>query len=362
MSPASVPGRSTGRITNRFRPKIFLFHIIVATTAVHCAPAPAEQDDHQDSAGDARVLSEETIHTEETDDVLIVDPRVSADSEGGYLVADAKESQVRRYSPSGSILWHSGRTGQGPGEYRSPVMARRLSDRNIAVIDHDGRLTLLDPSGDHVSDFNLPLIRVEGFVVIDDDQLLVSGLSPEVIDSTPLLHVVDMTDQRLTRSFFDPLDSVGDRGLARALAYAAADVLADTIVTAYSGIDSIYIYTPDGKRVHSFHLPVDDFRLAEPPSRDEFSDPIKRVEWLRSFETISGVWWLSSEKVAVSYKTLVDGGVEWHWAVVTTQGDLVHHQSNTGRLLTVDHDAHALIIVAPDSEVPDTWQSISLEP
>jgi hypothetical protein len=75
------------------------------------SPAPAARESLAGNGG-ATLTSLRTFDVEENDDVVNVTPTVRIDGRGGLLVADAPESQIRRYSPEGKLLWFAGRRGQ----------------------------------------------------------------------------------------------------------------------------------------------------------------------------------------------------------------------------------------------------------
>lgn len=298
------------------------------------------------------------IRLQEDEQSIVVRPHVSIDPMGGFLVADAAEAQIRRYARSGSLIWRTGKRGQGPGEYQQPVSVTRLHDGKLVVLDYYGRATILGPRGQYQQSVSLPFSRVEGAVGLDDAQLLVSGVSTEALLDKPLLHVVDLGHAQIRLSFL-PLPETVNRVVARMMGYAVADVRGDTVVAAYAGLDSVFVYTLDGRLQRAFAIPVDNFRVVEegPPAT---TDPVRRQEYFGTFETVSGIWWVGSQYIAVLYKTVVPGGFAWHWALMTNGGELVHQQRNSSRLLSAYSDRPALLAVSPETEVPNTWREINI--
>lgn len=67
--------------------------------------------------------------------------------DGRIVVADGGFSQVRMYDRQGRHLWSAGRTGEGPGEFRS-INGLAISHDSVIVLDPVlGRLSVLDLEG-----------------------------------------------------------------------------------------------------------------------------------------------------------------------------------------------------------------------
>jgi hypothetical protein len=298
---------------------------------------------------------------EERSNAILVRPIVNLDPAGGFLVADGAEGQVRRYAPTGKLLWQVGRKGGGPGEYQQPVAVIRLNDGRYVVVDNRGRFTILGDDGAYLRDFTVPFTRVEGTVALQDNRILVFGVSPdaEPPEGNPLLHIVDISQESIQQSLF-PLPYTGRRrALDEMMGYAQADVRGDTIVAAYGGMDSVFIFGLDGRQHRAFRIPVANFRLATAIPED-FGNPMRRAEWLSSFETIGGVWWVGADLIAVAYKTVVPGGMKWHWAIMTRTGELVHSQEDSGRVLTTYADRPTILMTSPRSVAPNVWQEATI--
>ena len=72
--------------------------------------------------------------------------------DGSIVVADEQSSNVRRYDANGRHLWTSGRSGEGPGEYRGLRLLRRCPGAPLTVFDWNlDRITQLDLDGNVVS-------------------------------------------------------------------------------------------------------------------------------------------------------------------------------------------------------------------
>jgi hypothetical protein len=76
---------------------------------------------------------------------------LSLTDSGTVLVVSSEEPTLRMFDRSGRVLWSSGRTGAGPGEYRLPIRAV-VGPRSIQVVDLTlRRVTRIDRAGTFVS-------------------------------------------------------------------------------------------------------------------------------------------------------------------------------------------------------------------
>jgi hypothetical protein len=69
-------------------------------------------------------------------------------SKGGFFLFDYSDTQIRRYDSSGRFVGLVGRSGAGPGEYRSIVGMAVQGDSVLLVYDpNNARITVFDISG-----------------------------------------------------------------------------------------------------------------------------------------------------------------------------------------------------------------------
>jgi hypothetical protein len=116
-------------------------------------------------------------------------------SDGRIVVADRGTDEVRFFDSTGAFLHAVGGRGDGPGEYRSIAILRRVASDSIVVVDRDGgRVTVLDPGGRQVrrffmaiSDGNELPTPVWG-VFSDGTQLTLSTVGMEMIAPGVLQH------------------------------------------------------------------------------------------------------------------------------------------------------------------------------
>jgi hypothetical protein len=162
-----------------------------------------------------------------------------------------------------------------------PLSINRLADSSLVVFDSRGNVTRLSEGGEYLGSFSLPFSRIDGSTYLRDTKVVVFGLLPLGNPNMPLLHIVDVAEAAIERSFFN-LPEFGDPVVRNLMAYASADVRGDTIIAAFGGLDSVFVYTVEGQRVRSFGVPVQNFRYAQPVPPEDFGDPVRRGGWRRA--------------------------------------------------------------------------------
>ncbi len=139
--------------------------VLAATVGIGTTPAVA-----QDLGDLSAIVSwSDTLILEENRDVVNVLYNVEIDPAGGFLVADTREGQFRRYASDGRLLWAFGRKGDGPAEFFTPLRASRLGNGSlVALLDRRGKVAVLDEAGDSlVSTARTDLIRISDSAVLN---------------------------------------------------------------------------------------------------------------------------------------------------------------------------------------------------
>jgi len=189
------------------------------------------------------------IQLAQTSQVLNVSPRVKQDPRGGLLVIDPPEGQVRLYETNGRLKAHFGRRGQGPGEFRSLASVVRAQSGVLWTIDGNGRLTVWSEDGkSRIDDFTIPLRNITDAELVGNDSLLlitpphVTRASP----SGPILHLVDLKDRKLIRSFYEPAIPPGGKVVWGMLEGGSISVSGDAIGVTSPLLDSLLILSRSG--------------------------------------------------------------------------------------------------------------------
>ncbi|MBW3654892.1 MAG: hypothetical protein KY444_02205, partial [Gemmatimonadetes bacterium] len=297
-------GRHHRRIPVRAAAAAALAVVLLAGAACDGdSPAPAARESPAGNGGEI-LTTLRTFDVEENDDVVNVTPRLRLDGRGGFLVSDERESQIRRYSPEGKLLWFAGRRGQGPGEFYGVVAVIRLASGGILAVDRNGRLTFWDAEGQRVTrTAETDLLRVSDAVVVDDSTLLIAGVGEGLGDNSPRLHVWSIDRNTSRRSFFAPYARQRNRTAAGVGGYVMTALRGDTVVSTFAASDTLYFHTLDGRDAGQVPLNSESFRRVprDGPSR-MMSHTREAAEWLSSFDFVADVDWLPDGAVLVAYQ------------------------------------------------------------
>lgn len=311
---------------------------------------------------DEHVSGRREIDLEENNDVINVFPNVSIDPEGGFIVTDAGEAQVRVYSSDGNLQAHMGRRGQGPGEFRSPRSGFRLPSGNILVIESRRVVEFDGADGAEVRTFTTDFTPVQSAAFLGDSlALVVSPIAARRLEDQ--LHIWNFSSNTVVHSFFVPPLSPELHAAASLSAWTSADIRADSIVAIFSVLDTAYVFTPDGRVSRSFAIPSLGFRRAGAPPATIDSDPAAPLEWLQTFDVFSGVRWLTDGSMVIQYQTMnADGDFQYRLLHVTGDGRWLREVVDSPRLLAANPARPEVYFVHPESPTPDRWLGITFSP
>lgn len=107
----------------------------------------------------ATLAERASIGTIEGDDAYMLGRvgSIAVTSRGDVLVLDTQVPVIRKYDANGTHLVDIGRSGGGPGEFKSPEAMNVLPDGRIVVRDPgNARITVLNPDGTWNDDWRLP--------------------------------------------------------------------------------------------------------------------------------------------------------------------------------------------------------------
>jgi hypothetical protein len=307
-----------------------------------------------------------TFDVEENDDVVNVTPSLRLDGRGGFLVADARESQIRRYSPEGKLLWFAGRKGQGPGEFYGVVTAARLTSGEILAVDRNGRLTFFDAEAQRVTrTTETHLMRVTDAEVVDDSTLLIAGVAESLGDAGPRLHVWSIHRNAMLRSFFAPSARQRNGTAARVAGYVMTALRGDTLVSTFAASDTLYFHTLDGRDAGQVALNSESFRRVprDGPSRT-ITNPRERAEWLSAMDFVAGVDWLPDGAVLVAYQGIEANEAmrrNWHLLIQDRAGAQRWESRNvSSMILGTDPGTRTVFFVPREAEAPNRWTAARL--
>lgn len=304
------------------------------------------------------------IQMEENDRVINVTPQVTVDPRGGYLVADEREAQVRRYGADGGLLRVIGRKGNGPGEFRHLSAVHRLPDGRIAAVEISGKVSVFDAEGEAlVHARQAPVAPLYGAEVLDARHLLLSGRRVGT-GGTALVHVYDLETGAITRSFFGIPRH--DPEMAGAFAFAGtADAVArgDTVAAVFALRDSIYLFdAASGRELGRIPIPFENFRRLERPMPASGGTLEAFRTWSETFSAISQLYWLRDGSFLVQYFDMKGVEPQWRLLHLDRAGRRRFEGVDTPKLLAAGGVPDELVFVHPQADAPNVWVSARLRP
>lgn len=303
------------------------------------------------------------VEMEENDRVINVSPHVTVDPRGGYLVADRREAQVRRYREDGRLRRVTGRKGSGAGEFRSLSSVSRMRDGRLVAAEMGGKLSVFDPAGERLLATRMaPVAPLYDAEVLDARHLLVAGRRVGT-GGTSLVHVVDAETGAITRSFFGiPRHDVR---LAAGYAFAGtADAVArgDTVAAVFALSDSIYLFDTTGRELGRVTIPFEHFRRLTRPMPISGATVDAFRAWGETFSAISQLYWLRDGSFLVQYYDMRGVEPQWRLLHMDRSGRRLFERLDTPRLLAAGGPADELVFVHPSADAPNVWVSARLRP
>jgi hypothetical protein len=304
------------------------------------------------------------IRLEENDQVLNVFVYVERDPRGGFLVADPRENQIRRYDRNGRLLRHFARRGAGPGEFDFLVKALPTRSGGVLAFNAFDRGTLFDSAGRVERTFRVPLESLYQARLLDDTLVLLAGSLPQRTPSPDRarLHVWNLPRGKVVRSFFVPrVRGRGHEWAANVAGIVGMDVRHDTVAAVFAISDTVYFFDLNGRALRKVPIPFRHFRpVSERRRLPRQDDIVAAREWVGTFSFICSVWWLRDGNLLVQYQDRV--GIEPHWRLLgmTGEGAPLFDVVETPYLIQVDPVTEVLYFQKPQSPVPNVWTEATL--
>lgn len=188
--------------------------------------------------------------------------------DGSLCFPDIGFHRVTCVAEDGALLFHSGREGQGPGEFVLPYRLGALPDNSLVVFDAGNQtLSRLDAAGRFTDRWALPFLfhQVNGMVGPDSHTIAISGFAPSAGQSgDSAIHVFTMDSTlRHTRSF-GPLPEAANREV---LSYWGTGRLGAAARGAFLLVQRLpyhlLTYTPRGRLVRQAAIPGRTSRSAD---------------------------------------------------------------------------------------------------
>lgn len=294
-----------------------------------------------------------TLELEESREVLNVAPMVTVLGDGGFLVADMREAQVRVYGRDGKLRERFGRRGRGPGELEAPISAVELPSGDVAVAEVSGLVSVFEKSERRpLASFRAPALPLYGAQPFGDGRLLVAGRGTAGGTRRDLLHLWEPGTERV-RSFFPSPVADDEQGGAGAYGgFAMAARRGGEIAAAFSFTDTVFVFDAQGRRLRSLPIPFADFRL---PRTDRRARTIPEARALLDAATpIRDLWWLADGRFLVQTSRFREGEERFGLLAMDAGGRRLFELADSPRLLAVDA-AGTLVFVTPGSPTPNRW-------
>lgn len=274
----------------------------------------------------------DSILLEERADVVTVSPVLFMDPQGGFLVADRREHQVRVYSGAGALEAVAGGGLHGTDSLRRPHGVDRLSNGDIiSTTLAPGRLVIVPTREEKAVRFiPVPLTPLRGVRVLDAHHVLLTGKDAPY--PTNLLHIWDTQRGEIVRSFFPPpigLDSIVVSSLGRAHVALRGNRLA--VIHELS--DTLHVFDRRGNRVSRVRIPVESFVFPVGPPPPSIGSIPEAVAWSDRFTFLSDVFWRDNGAIVVQWSLGSGDSLTWGLVQMDTLGQKMWMLPRTPRLL-----------------------------
>jgi hypothetical protein len=270
---------------------------------------------------------------QESPDVTTIFPIMTLEEDGGILVSEHREDQVRVYSSTGALLAVLGRGMENGSSIHRPYQADRLPNGSIAVTSvAPSRLHVVSASSGQPSrDIDVPIRPLFGVVALDSFRLLLIGWNGRY--PTELLHIWDLRSGRVVKSFFPPPTGI-DSNVVNALGQARVARHGERIAAIHQLCDSLTLFDLQGRAQRRMALPVSAFRVPHGPLPD-LASPAERIAWADQFTYLLDVFWFDSTRLVVQWVTGSGPEAVFGLVQVDTLGRQVWSLSRTPRLLGI---------------------------
>lgn len=275
----------------------------------------------------------DSVQLEEDDTTLIVAPFVSFGRGGTYLLADAKEAQVRRYRPDGSLDLVMGRKGRGPGELVAPVAVMPRGDELWVFDMANGVVRYDDSTGEYRGRSPLPISLIYDVEAGPSGRLLLAGQ----VSGGEVLHLwspgADGENTEVV-SFLDTEEHFAPPMVRRSYGWAAVSEPRDGVFAAVVGLaDSLYLVDSTGVIVEAHQVPIGQFYRALVDFKPErISNPMAREEWASGLKRMNDVVRIGGDRFLIQYSTREGRNNVWN-LVLMDSGLAVAEARNTPRLV-----------------------------
>ena len=304
--------------------------------------------------GDAFEVSHRLV-LEETDEAVTVLPMVSAGALGEFLLAEPQEGQVNGYDTAGRLRRVVGRRGEGPGEFRLPIAARRTLYGGMVVADPMlSRLTFFPPGEN-----GEPAVVTSPLPLVLDAQDLGGGrylLSGQAMSEQQprLLHIWNRETDEVERSFM-PI-GVPEESRAYAASYTSVDAVleGDTVWAVWALSDTLYKFDRGGGALERISLSLPRPMGALPGAEaGVITDPGVVQAAAENLTQVNSVFILGDGALAVQAMQVRGFDAVWDLLIVDRRGGPIWRATRMPRLFVVVGDL--FYFDDPASLLPNHW-------
>ena len=301
-----------------------------------------------------------SVEMEETDEVLTVQPMVTAGGPGELLVADPMEGQVRVYGVDGTLRANVGRKGEGPGEFEFPMTAHRTLDGGLVVADPGmSRMTFMpSDNGDSVQVADLPDVLMLAAQDMGGGRYLIAGLREWGGPGGSFLHFWNRETQEVERSFLRMRVPDELVALAHTMSGVVAVVEADTIWAAWALSDTLYKYDLEGNRLAAYPLLLPRPGSEQPQGGGATGDPASMQDRFDAVTQIMNVFPLRDDKIVIQAMQSRGNDAVFDLLIIDREGNDLWKQAGTPRLYVVADDV--FYFQNPSSVHPNKWITAKL--
>ena len=80
---------------------------------------------------------------------------MDTDTQENIFIFDRQKSVLYKFDKAGKFVWKTGRSGQGPGEFKSPHEVKATNDGGVIIVDQAGKLKFFNDSGEYIKTIHL---------------------------------------------------------------------------------------------------------------------------------------------------------------------------------------------------------------
>jgi len=232
------------------------------------------------------VVSEITLEEAENDPIIEVE-RITISAGGLIAFADSRAERVRVFDPFGAPVATLGRAGEGPGEFRVPVVAEFGSGGGLFVSDASlARITRYTLGFDLDTIYPSPEVYTSR-LSRDSDGFLA------VVNDGTVLRVFRMSrDGTVERTYPLPDSSAQKVPYWGAILRREFAVLEDAVIVGTNLLYPLWRFAAGAVKPDSFGFPPASFVFAPEPDPGQFAGGAPRdfFDWARTFSVIAGVF------------------------------------------------------------------------